>query len=200
MDRRQPRAGWLKKALLVVFALGLFGCDHATKVAAKATLGDGHPVDVAPRLFGHNVQWHYTENDDVAFSLLRTFSIPKSPAILIAAATVAVTTLAFIWLAARRKQMKEGGESSRRASLLTNLGFAAVLGGALGNLTDRIVRGAVIDFIHVKHWPVFNVADIAVVLGMGLVVLGLRKPRDPAAPAAPGAPSPPTSTPNDGAG
>jgi signal peptidase II len=54
-----------------------------------------------------------------------------------------------------------------------------VLGGALGNMVDRIVRGYVVDFIHVKGWPIFNVADIAVVVGVGLMLLSRvrRRPR-----------------------
>jgi Signal peptidase (SPase) II len=42
--------------------------------------------------------------------------------------------------------------------------------GALGNYLDRVFRGYVVDFIHVPHWPVFNVADIAVSVGIGLLV------------------------------
>jgi signal peptidase II len=44
------------------------------------------------------------------------------------------------------------------------------LGGALGNLADRVARGYVVDFIHVEHWPVFNVADTWVTLGVALFV------------------------------
>ncbi len=56
-----------------------------------------------------------------------------------------------------------------------SLGYALILGGALGNLIDRIRFGAVTDFldfhIHGYHWPAFNVADSAIVLGVGLILL-----------------------------
>ena len=50
-----------------------------------------------------------------------------------------------------------------------------VLAGALGNLADRLARGYVVDFIHVHRWPVWNVADAWVVMGVGaLMIAGIR--------------------------
>ncbi|MGL4601436.1 MAG: signal peptidase II [Plesiomonas sp.] len=58
---------------------------------------------------------------------------------------------------------------------LPNFSYALIIGGALGNLFDRLVHGYVIDFldfyIGTSHWPAFNIADIAICLGAGLVVL-----------------------------
>ena len=51
-----------------------------------------------------------------------------------------------------------------------HVGFAFVLAGALGNVVDRAVRGYVVDFIHVRHWPVFNVADSAITLGVVMLL------------------------------
>lgn len=53
----------------------------------------------------------------------------------------------------------------RRASALEQVAYALLVGGAVGNLLDRFLRGYVVDFIHVWRWSVFNVADIAVVAG-----------------------------------
>ncbi len=57
------------------------------------------------------------------------------------------------------------------------IGLSLVLGGALGNLVDRVRLGEVIDFLDVHwyryHWPAFNVADIAICVGVGLLLLGL---------------------------
>jgi len=50
------------------------------------------------------------------------------------------------------------------------LGVALLSGGAIGNLVDRIRLGAVVDFFDFRIWPIFNVADIAIVLGVGLIV------------------------------
>jgi len=55
----------------------------------------------------------------------------------------------------------------------TALGLGLSLGGAAGNLIDRRVRGAVVDFIVLWRWPTFNLADAALVAGLGLVVLGI---------------------------
>ncbi|HOK71010.1 MAG TPA: signal peptidase II [Bacillota bacterium] len=56
-------------------------------------------------------------------------------------------------------------------------GMALALGGALGNLIDRVKYGSVIDFIDVGFWPVFNLADSAIVVGGALILLGMA--RDP---------------------
>lgn len=53
------------------------------------------------------------------------------------------------------------------------IGFYALIGGAIGNYIDRIARGYVVDFIDFVVWPVFNIADIAVVVGVGLIILSL---------------------------
>jgi signal peptidase II len=53
------------------------------------------------------------------------------------------------------------------------IGIAVALGGALGNFLDRVRLGYVVDFLDFYVWPVFNIADIAIVIGVGLVVAGL---------------------------
>ena len=68
-------------------------------------------------------------------------------------------------------------KAPRKATLLS-LGLAMVLGGALGNLIDRLLHGHVIDFIHVHyadvwHYPIFNIADIAISLGVVLIVIDM---------------------------
>ena len=149
--------------LTVVFAVLMFGCDHATKVAASTSLAQHGPVSVV----GDAVVLRYVRNDDVAFSLMHLFGISPtswSPIVLAVAATVAMTILAFAWWRMRR------GPRSR----LVDIGFAMAFAGALGNVVDRVTHGYVVDFIHVKRWPVFNVADILVVIGMVLAVLGQR--------------------------
>lgn len=53
---------------------------------------------------------------------------------------------------------------------LTEAGLGFILGGALGNLWDRIFWGGVLDFLDLRVWPVFNVADVAVCLGVGILI------------------------------
>lgn len=52
-------------------------------------------------------------------------------------------------------------------------GVAVALGGATGNLLDRLVRGHIVDFIEIGFWPVFNVADVGIVAGLGLMLMAL---------------------------
>jgi signal peptidase II len=60
-------------------------------------------------------------------------------------------------------------------SALSAAGIGAALGGAAGNLTDRLRRGAIVDFIVVGRWPPFNLADAAIVGGVGLLLLSFVK-------------------------
>jgi len=58
--------------------------------------------------------------------------------------------------------------------VLVPIGIGAALGGATGNVLDRLTRGAVVDFVAIGPWPVFNLADAALVAGAGLILLTLR--------------------------
>jgi signal peptidase II len=160
-NRRSP---WALRAAIVTLALGLFGCDHATKAAAHAALAGGGAVPIVDGV----VELRYAANDDTAFSILRMLGLPRSAPVLLAAAVVALAVVLVAWIAARR-----------RATLAQHVGFAAVAAGALGNVVDRAVRGYVVDFIHVTRWPVFNVADVAVVVGAALLVMGASKRPSP---------------------
>jgi signal peptidase II len=152
------------RLLIVLLAVGLVGCDHATKIAAHAALAGGRAVPIYDGI----VELRYAKNDDTAFSLLHNFGIPRSPAVLLALACCAFAGLVAMWIASRKK-----------LSTIQHVGFAIVVAGAFGNVADRALRGYVVDFIHVSHWPVFNVADVLVVAGGILFVLGRsRSKRD----------------------
>jgi len=173
-------------ALLILFTAGLFGCDYATKSAAKATLEGTAGIPVAPAVLHGAVELRYVENEDIAFSVFRRLGIPRSPEILTALATVALMIIVGAAFVARRQaaRARAAGDVGRTdigrgeeedgpepGALATRVGLALILSGALGNIVDRVVRGYVVDFIHVRGWPVFNVADIAVVVGAGMIAL-----------------------------
>ncbi len=61
----------------------------------------------------------------------------------------------------------------RRADVLTRSGVSLLLGGAVGNLIDRVRLGRVIDFFDFRVWPVFNIADIAICVGVGLILCAI---------------------------
>jgi len=163
-----PRSTLPLRIGIVLLTLSLFGCDHATKLAAEQSLSNGRALDVVTGV----LELRFTTNDDTAFSLLHTLGIPRSPIVLLTASALALLGVVAMWIAMRK-----------RASRMQHVGFALVLAGAAGNVVDRAVRGSVVDFIHVTHWPIFNVADIAVVAGVGVLGLCALFPRS--APAAP---------------
>ena len=135
-------------ALVITLTL-LVGCDHATKRVAKSALeGQG------PRfLISGVLDLRYVENTDVAFNLLR--AVPervRGPFLVVMGAAAALGLLSVLL----RRQV---GLRFGRAALLL------ITAGAVGNYLDRLVRGYVVDFVHVPHWPVFNVADAYVTVG-----------------------------------
>lgn len=171
------RGRFVRFVCLMVLTVALFGCDHATKIAAKASLEGAAAVPIAPEVLRGAVELRYVENDDVAFSVLHMLGVPRSPGMLVAIALCALAALVVTVIAGRGSYGEKGRGSFLSADRATLVGFALTVGGALGNLVDRMARGYVVDFIHVKGWPVFNVADIAVVAGVALIALArLRRP------------------------
>jgi signal peptidase II len=143
--------GWL----LLLFTLALVGCDHATKAVAQRALGHHAPVPIIPGA----LDLHYAENRDTAFSLSRVMHFPGKEALLVSLAMFGLAAVAIAWW--RR----------RRASTMEQVAYALIVAGAFGNAADRLVRGYVIDFIEIHRWPIFNVADIAIVVGIALLAL-----------------------------
>lgn len=161
---------------LVLLVVGLFGCDHATKIAAKAALeGGGQVVAIAPTVLRGAVELRYVENDDVAFSALHHLGVPQPPAVLTALSVLAIAAVVALAIFGRRRKVAAGAELAgappSREERVAQVGFSFIIAGALGNVVDRMVRGYVVDFIHVRGWPVFNVADVVVVIGMALIAL-----------------------------
>jgi signal peptidase II len=139
---------------MIALVVGLVGCDHATKHWAEAQLRDAPAMQVVPRV----LDLDYTQNHDVAFNLLRWIPRDVRRPILLGLAAVMIPIMALWW----RRHARTRTE---------HIAFGVVFAGALGNVIDRIARGYVVDFIHVHHWPVFNVADICVVAGALLLLL-----------------------------
>ncbi len=149
-DRRsgRPRTG-----LALAIVLGVVALDVLTKVWAVHELADA-PVSI----IGDTVDLRLARNTGGAFSLFQAFT----PLLAVLAIVVAF----FLVRAVRRAD-----------DTLLLVALSLVLGGALGNLVDRVfrspgfMRGAVIDFVHVSKWPTFNVADSAVTIGAILLVI-----------------------------
>jgi signal peptidase II len=141
--------------LLIPLAL-LVGCDHATKYAAKSRLEAHPPVAV----IGGVLDLTYTENHDVGFAMLRFVPEAVRPPVIY---TLNALALLLLGLVAWR----------HRASPWIRAGFVLAVAGALGNNTDRLARGYVVDFLALPFWPVFNLADIYIVAAFACLVIGL---------------------------
>lgn len=160
----------------LVLVLVLTGIDQVSKYIAQATLTFAEPVPVIPFF---NFMLVY--NTGAAFSFLsdaggwqRWFFV---------ALALAVCVYILVWL-----------RSLDKKQLLLGVGLSFILGGALGNLIDRIIHGKVTDFIdffypsqgeciffffqlpaNTCHWPTFNIADMLITMGAGILFLQLLR-------------------------
>ena len=144
---------WRVRAAFLASVACLAGCDHASKVAAEAALSGREPLALVRGV----MDLRYAENRDVAFNALSRVSLHVPAWGLTVFTALATVALVVAWGARRRRPFVQ------------HAGFALVVAGALGNGLDRVLRGSVVDFIHVHHWPVFNVADVLVVAGVALL-------------------------------
>jgi signal peptidase II len=141
-------------AVLLAVAVAVLATDIISKVIVVANLSDRPPI----RLLGGLLQLRVTRNPGAAFSI--------GPSLTVVFAVIAVGVVVFILRTSRRIQ-----------SLAWAVTLGLLLGGATGNLTDRLLRapgpfrGYVVDWIQLPHWPVFNVADSCIVCGGLLAVL-----------------------------
>jgi signal peptidase II len=140
-------------ALLAV-AVAVLGVDIGTKMAVVATLTGHQPI----RLLGGFLKLRVDRNPGAAFSF--------APGMTIVFTLIAITVIVVILRSSRRIR-----------SLPWAITLGLLLGGATGNLADRVFRspglfrGWVVDWIQIPHWPVFNIADSAIVCGGILAVL-----------------------------
>jgi len=145
---------------LVIFAL-----DRATKLAVERLTPEGH---LRPLLDGF-LNFVHTHNPGIAFGLFADSPSKWQTALLAVSAAGVVLLLGWALATGRA-----GGTRSQVA-------LSCILGGAAGNLADRLLHGSVIDFIDVHwrgyHWPAFNVADSAITVGALLLALDLVLPR-----------------------
>jgi signal peptidase II len=148
---------WTGSLLLILALVGVVGCDHTSKQLVARHLGETQGLD----LIAGVLELRRVENTDTAFNLLGGLLDPSGRrALILCLQGVAIATI-LGWVVRRWR----GSRTVERVAV------ALVLGGALGNFSDRLIRGSVIDFIHVPYWPVFNVADIALCVGIGLFLL-----------------------------
>ncbi len=132
----------------------VFALDQVTKQAVVDHVARGDPVDLALGVKLSNVR-----NDGIAFGLLQGAADG-----VVLALTISALALLVAYFAAH----------AARPGLWFAVGL--VVGGALGNLADRIRIGAAIDFLDPPLWPAFNIADLAIVIGVTVLVFALLAP------------------------
>ncbi len=144
----------------LAISLSAFIVDQAIKRVVEGAMGLGESLPAMPDM----LRFTYIENDGGAFGVLG-----GSQLVLLAGSAVAVGVV--LW-------MLFSGEPSR----LTSAACGLILGGAAGNLLDRLTTGEVTDYLDLQFWPleawpIFNAADIAITTGVALLFLSaLRNP------------------------
>jgi signal peptidase II len=152
MTKNSARASYLLIALIVVLL------DRWTKHMVAQRIRLYAHIQIIPGFF----QLTHTENTGAAFSLFADSPGHWKTAMLIAFSVIALLVVSvLLW-------------KNSPGQVVTGIGLSLIMGGAVGNLWDRLARGRVVDFLlfYVKRyqWPVFNLADSAIVVGAGLLV------------------------------
>jgi len=159
--------------ILLVIAALVFIADQSTKYLAMTCLATDQVWAPVPSL-AHVLTFTYTTNTGVAFGLFKDLG-----PIFVGVAVVVIAAIVIY-----QQQVPEG-------AWLVRLALGLQLGGAAGNLVDRLRLGHVVDFIHLHYftpqlrldWPVFNLADSSIVAGVILLVWTmLREGREPVKP------------------
>jgi signal peptidase II len=159
MTNLPARATHFFIAVVIVLA------DRWTKHLAATRIALYENVQIIPGFF----RLTHTENTGAAFSLFADSPAHWKTVMLIAFSFVAMVVVsALLW-------------KQTRALAMTGIALSLILGGAVGNLWDRLANGRVVDFLlfYVKRyqWPVFNLADSAIVVGASLLVLEILMTR-----------------------
>jgi signal peptidase II len=139
----------------------VFVTDQVTKAVVKASIPEHTTVPLLP----HFLNLIHTNNAGAAFGLFSDSPARwKTVLLIVISGALLAMVIAVMW---RNQQLRWG----------TGVGLALILGGALSNLFDRIRFGRVVDFLDVYyrsyHWPTFNLADSAIVVGAGFLVFQL---------------------------
>ncbi|HWB99367.1 MAG TPA: signal peptidase II [Bryobacteraceae bacterium] len=146
-------------------AVAVFVIDRITKSIIEHHVSFSDTFTVIPGFF----DIVHSQNRGVAFGLFHDSTSPWHSLLLVGFSLVALGVI--------------GGMLWRPSKLdrSTRIGLALILGGAAGNVFDRVVAGKVTDFLELYlgdfHWPTFNLADTAIVIGSGLLLIDLLRPK-----------------------
>jgi len=142
---------------LWIAAIAAFVLDQLVKHGIVTAFAPGESRIAIPRL----LYWTFVENRRGAFGLFGNHAW-----VLVA---MALVVLAVFWFAFK---------DAAKRSYLVQIAFGGIVGGAVGNIVDRFHYGFVVDFIDLRWWPVFNVADSCISVGVVLLVLASLRRQD----------------------
>jgi signal peptidase II len=145
------RTAWARAALVLVAVVAV---DQATKALARGAVARGEQDPILPGVKLVNVR-----NEGVAFGI-------DAGGTTLVLVLVALALVALVVYFARHS-----------AKPLMWLPVGLLVGGALGNIVDRVREGSVTDFLKIPLWPAFNLADVAIVAGVLALLLALEGPR-----------------------
>ena len=153
MRLKQMKRSTTNGLIFILVAAAAILLDQVAKAFVVAYVEPGRSLTLIP----HVLSLTHSTNSGAAFGLF------KGSGQIVFLAALVVVVLTFAWFFAFRKKQ----------SLWSFVGLGLIIGGALGNLIDRVARHnhQVVDFFDLGWWPVFNVADIAIVAGVIIVVV-----------------------------
>lgn len=132
----------------------VFGVDQGIKAVVESSMRVGESIQILPGFLSLT----HIKNDGGAFGILG-----GSQVLLLVGSAIAVAVVLWMLLS---------GTGSRA----TTYGCGLILGGAAGNLLDRLTAGEVTDYVHFSFWYIFNAADAAITIGVGLLLLSAFRP------------------------
>lgn len=149
----------ISRAVYAAIATVVFLGDQGTKALVENSIPEHAVIPVLPRCLNLT----HVKNAGAAFGLFSDSPAPwKTAVLIIVSVALLVAVAGIVW-------------RSRRLHWEAGVGLSLILGGALSNLLDRIRLGRVVDFLDVYlrsyHWPSFNLADSAIVVGAGFLIL-----------------------------
>ena len=148
---------WLPVAIIIV--------DQLTKAMVRANLLLHESVTIIPGF----VDFTHVRNTGAAFGILNTVDFPFKTAVIAVVATAALMGVGVY------------AASLAHHQIAARVGLALIIGGAAGNLLDRIIVGSVVDFVdvywHSYHFWAFNVADSAITAGVTIMILDMLSPK-----------------------
>ena len=164
--RVTPRTKVISRLVMLVIALAVFVADQVSKAMVMRHIHDNAVVPVIPGFFNLTSN----KNSGAVFGMFNDSAVSwKTPLLIIVSLALLITVVTLV-------------VRTQNLHWATKIGLSLVLGGALANLFDRIRVGEVEDFLdfyfRTYHWYTFNLADAAIVVGTGVIILQVMMGED----------------------